>query len=52
MGLALVAVPLVVLVQDFWLFELVEAVIDTHIFFLVLFALVIGVNNWGFSLNA
>lgn len=52
MILALVAVPLVVLVQDLWLLELVEAVIDTHIFFLVFLVLIIGVNNWGFSLNA
>jgi hypothetical protein len=50
-GLALVAVPLVVLVQDLWLFELIEAVIDAHIFFLVLLVLVISINNWGFSLN-
>lgn len=33
MGLALVAVPLVVLIEDFRLFELIKAVIDGNILF-------------------
>ena len=52
MILTLVTVPLVVLVQDLWLLELIEAVIDTHFFFLVFLVLVIRINNWSFSLNA
>jgi len=52
MCLTLVAVPLVVLIENFWLLELIEAVINRHVLLLVILVHIESFDCWSLSLDA